>query len=67
MKDRSAAPAWLLEANQQIEQADGFVIVSSEYNCSLPPALSNMMDHFPPASYRHRPCSIVTYSMGNQL
>jgi len=65
MKDRNQAPSWLLKANEEIVHADGFLVVSSEYNCSIPPALSNMMDHFPPSSYRHRPCSIVTYSMGD--
>lgn len=65
MKDRSAAPQWLVDANEEIKEADAFVVVTAEYNCGLPPALSNMMDHFPPSSYRHRPCSIVTYSMGN--
>ncbi|XP_032786297.1 NADPH azoreductase [Daphnia magna] len=65
MKDKSAAPSWVTEANKEIESADGFVVVLSEYNCGVPPALSNMMNHFPPASYRHRPCSIVTYSMGD--
>lgn len=64
MKDRSTAPAWLINANAEIESANGFVAVLSEYNCGIPPALSNMIDHFPPSSYRHRPCSIVTYSMG---
>jgi NAD(P)H-dependent FMN reductase len=58
------APAWLREANQLILDADGFVIVTAEYNCSLPPALANMMDHFSPASYRHRPVGLVGYSMG---
>lgn len=67
MKDQSAAPAWLLEANEEIKSADGFVVVLSEYNCGIPPALSTMMDAFPPGSYRHRPCSIVTYSMGKEL
>jgi hypothetical protein len=64
MKDKSAAPKWLTEANEEIAAADGFVVVLSEYNCGIPPALGNMMDHFPPSSYRHRPCSIITYSMG---
>ena len=59
------APAWLRDANQAILDADGFVIVSTEYNCGIPPALSNMMDHFPPASFRHRPCGLVIYSMGH--
>jgi len=64
MENPDAAPAWLKDANTAIQNADGFIIVSAEYNCSLPPALSNMMDHFSPASYRHRPCGIITYSMG---
>ena len=29
-----------------------FVIVTAEYNCSLPPALTNLLDYFPPASFR---------------
>jgi len=65
MKDKSQAPQWMLDADEEIQNADGFVVVLPEYNCSLPPALSNMMDHFPPSSYRHRPCSIVVYSMGD--
>lgn len=67
MKDKSAAPSWLLEANEEIKSADGFVVVLSEYNCGIPPALSTMMNSFPPASYRHRPCSVVTYSMGKKI
>jgi NAD(P)H-dependent FMN reductase len=58
------APEWLREADAKIRGADGFLILSAEYNCGIPPALSNLIDHFPPASYRHRPVGIVTYSMG---
>ena len=53
------------QANEDLIAAHGFVVVMSEYNCGVPPALSNLMDHFAPASYRHRPCSVVTYSMGD--
>ena len=28
------------------------MIVTAEYNCSLPPALTNLLDYFPPASFR---------------
>ena len=31
------------------------MLVSAEYNCTIPPALT----------YRHKPCSVMTYSMGN--
>lgn len=45
-------------------ESSGLVLVSAEYNATAPPALTNLLDHFPPASYRHKPCSIVTYSLG---
>jgi len=59
------APQWMKDANGTILDADGAIIVSPEYNCTLPPALTNMMDHFSPRSYRHKPCGIVTYSLGS--
>ncbi len=40
------------------------MLVSSEYNGTIPPALTNLLDHFPPVSYRHKPCSVVTYASG---
>jgi NAD(P)H-dependent FMN reductase len=43
--------------------ADGFVIVSGEYNHSIPPALSNLLDHFL-EEYFWRPSAIVCYSAG---
>ncbi len=55
----------LLKVAPSCRNADGIVLVSAEYNATLPPALTNLLDHFPPASYRHKPCSLVTYSMGN--
>ncbi len=47
-----------------LRNTHGIVLVSAEYNATIPPALTNLLDHFPPASYRHKPCSIVTYSLG---
>lgn len=64
-KDRSEAPKVLRDANKLIEEADAFVIISAEYNHSLPPALTNMMDHFPISSYKYIPSGIVSYSMGS--
>ena len=63
-KDRSEAPQVLHDVDKLIKECDGFVIVSAEYNQSLPPALTNTIDHFPPASYRHRPAGVVLYSAG---
>jgi NAD(P)H-dependent FMN reductase len=43
--------------------ADGFVIVTAEYNHGLPPALVNLLDHFL-EEYFFRPSAIVSYSAG---
>merc|ERR1712112_260377 len=37
MKDPSAAPAWMQETHALLKDTEGFVIVTPEYNCSLPP------------------------------
>jgi NAD(P)H-dependent FMN reductase len=42
-------------------QADGFCIVSAEYNHSVPPGLSNLLDYFL-EEYFWRPSAIVSYS-----
>ena len=43
------------------ERADGFAIVSAEYNHSAPPALVNLIDYFL-EEYFYRPSAIVCYS-----
>eukprot|EP00731_Ephydatia_muelleri_P016587 Em0009g1011a len=43
-------------------EAKGHSVTLLEYNHSLPPALTNLMDHF--YSYKHRPSGIVCYSAG---
>ncbi|CAG5124056.1 unnamed protein product [Candidula unifasciata] len=62
--DRSQAPKWMVECEEKVKQADAFVVVSAEYNHSIPPALSNMLDHFPASIFGYKPSGIVTYSMG---
>jgi len=44
-------------------RADGYVVVCGEYNHSIPPALSNLIDHFL-EEYAFRPAAIVCYSAG---
>jgi NAD(P)H-dependent FMN reductase len=44
-------------------RADGFLIVSGEYNNGLPPALKNLLDYFL-EEYFFRPSGIVCYSAG---
>jgi NAD(P)H-dependent FMN reductase len=58
------------EAPESIEKlaklyvkADGFVVVSGEYNHNVPPALANILDYFL-EEYFWRPAGIVTYSGG---
>ena len=64
MPDQSIAPAWMTDTLDKIKESAGFVIVSAEYNCSIPPALTNLLNHFPLSAYRHKPVSIMTYSRG---
>lgn len=46
-----------------IRGADGFIIVSGEYNHGIPPALKNMLDHYL-EEWQYRPSGIVCYSAG---
>ena len=57
------APEGLTRLAGQIRAADAFVIVSGEYNHSIPPALSNLLDHFL-EEYFWRPSAIACYSAG---
>lgn len=57
------APENMEKIAQILTQADGFLIVSGEYNHSVPPALKNMLDHFQ-QEYLYKPSGLVTYSPG---
>lgn len=57
------APEILQRLAGQIRAADAFIVVSGEYNHSIPPALSNLLDHFL-EEYFWRPSGIVCYSAG---
>jgi NAD(P)H-dependent FMN reductase len=58
----TASPV-LTRLSATLAGADGYVLVSAEYNASIPPALSNLMDHFI-GEYARRPAAIVCYSAG---
>ena len=49
---------------QTIVDADCYVIVSPEYNHTIPPALSSLMGHFGGSCYACKPVAIVSYSVG---
>jgi NAD(P)H-dependent FMN reductase len=44
--EKGQAPEVLERLATRIRAADAFIIVSGEYNHSIPPALSNLLDHF---------------------
>ncbi len=58
------APPELEAASALVGAADAFVLVSPEYNHSIPPALSNLLDHFGGSKYACKPSGLVTYSNG---
>ncbi len=60
---KGEAPEPLERLAGQIRAADGVVIVSAEYNHSIPPALSNLLDHFL-EEYFWKPSAIACYSAG---
>lgn len=57
------APHLLQLVADLIIPADGYIIVSGEYNHTIPPALSNVLDHFL-EEYFQKPSAIVCYSAG---
>ena len=61
-KDR--VPEALDGLAQRIEAADGYVMVSPEYNHSMGPALAHLLNHFGSSLYSYKPSVIATYSAG---
>lgn len=58
------APKALEDLARQIDTADGYVMVSPEYNHSMSPALAHLLNHFGSSLYSYKPSAIVTYSAG---
>jgi NAD(P)H-dependent FMN reductase len=51
--------------NNKIKEADAYVIVTPEYNHSVPAVLKNAIDTvFFSYSFRHKPVAFVAYSLG---
>lgn len=61
--EKGKAPEMMEKIATQLIDADGFVVVTGEYNHSIPPALKNMLDHFQ-KEYFFKPSAIVSYSAG---
>ena len=60
---KGGAPEPLERLAEIYRRADGFLVVSGEYNHGIPPALKNLLDHFL-EEYFWRPSGIVCYSAG---
>ncbi len=61
--DEGTAPEAMVKASQTIAAADAYIMIAGEYNATLQPGLSNMMDHFLP-EYAQKPVGIACYSPG---
>ncbi|MEJ1976010.1 MAG: NADPH-dependent FMN reductase [Acetobacteraceae bacterium] len=60
---KGAAPDVLERLATLYRRADGFIVVSAEYNNGIPPALKNLLDHFL-EEYFWRSSGILCYSAG---
>ncbi|MDO9519902.1 MAG: NAD(P)H-dependent oxidoreductase [Pseudohongiella sp.] len=61
---KSEVPEQLDALAEKIASADGYIMVSPEYNHSMSPALAHLLNHFGSSLYSYKPSAIVTYSAG---
>eukprot|EP01092_Planopodium_desertum_P003211 TRINITY_DN15590_c0_g1_i1.p1 TRINITY_DN15590_c0_g1~~TRINITY_DN15590_c0_g1_i1.p1 ORF type:complete len:226 (-),score=27.11 TRINITY_DN15590_c0_g1_i1:61-675(-) len=47
-----------------LKDADAYLVVTGEYNHSVPPPLANLLDYFPGSVYSFKPSGICSYSAG---
>lgn len=57
------APEYMEILSGLLKESDGFLVLTGEYNHSLPPALKNLLDHFQ-KEYHYKPSAIASYSGG---
>ena len=61
--ERGKAPEAIEKVEKILKNADGFVIISGEYNHGIPSALKNILDHYY-NEYAFKPAAVATYSSG---
>ncbi|MTI38689.1 NADPH-dependent FMN reductase [Fulvivirga lutimaris] len=61
--DEADAPENMKTIANALNGSDAFIVVTGEYNHSIPPALKNMLDHFQ-KEYFFKPSGIAAYSAG---
>lgn len=60
----NTAPKIMEKLATLLNASDGFLVVTGEYNHSIPPALKNLLDHFQ-KEYYFKPSAIASYSVGS--
>lgn len=65
--DRSGAPQILVDCEKTIQEVDAIVVVTPEYNNSIPASLKNFLDAFPDSAFGFKPSGITCYSQGRYL
>eukprot|EP00285_Hemiselmis_virescens_P005923 CAMPEP_0173387260 /NCGR_PEP_ID=MMETSP1356-20130122/9767_1 /TAXON_ID=77927 ORGANISM="Hemiselmis virescens, Strain PCC157" /NCGR_SAMPLE_ID=MMETSP1356 /ASSEMBLY_ACC=CAM_ASM_000847 /LENGTH=254 /DNA_ID=CAMNT_0014343791 /DNA_START=140 /DNA_END=904 /DNA_ORIENTATION=+ len=58
------APPGMDAMRDNIKACDAIIVVTPEYNHTVPPALSSLMGHFGGSNYGYKPSGIITYSIG---
>ena len=58
------APTKLNNLADKIKSADGYIMISPEYNHSMSPALADLLNHFGSSLFSYKPSAIVSYSAG---
>ena len=56
---KGTAPEPMETISAKLNDSDGFLLVTGEYNHSIPPALKNMLDHFQ-REYYFKPSAIAS-------
>jgi NAD(P)H-dependent FMN reductase len=62
--EKGKAPKNMEKLAKILNSSDAIVIVTGEYNNSVPPAMKNILDHFQ-REYFFKPSAIASYSMGS--
>lgn len=64
-KNEEVVPSEYLPLLQKMKNAEGFILVSPEYNGGYSSDLKNLLDHFPKSFYKQKAFGIVTGSLGS--